>query len=389
MSRLAMFSPAPVIETGDAIRLDAKFVDGMALHCAEWPGPVRCYLWRGNHSIPFGTEVKADELGFELVLLDSGEVPTAQHLDGVDVILASADDHRTLSLADIARQSGAKIVYSIEYTLGIRLTILRIDQRGAPLRQLRGAMWHLKQERRRRRAFRTADGLQINGYPAEDAYAGMNRNSLTYLDGRVTPDLMATQSDMETRRRHLRSGAPLRLIHSGRLEPMKGAGDLMQVMHTLRRSGVDATLDIYGTGSACQSILDEIAGFDGSVRLHDPVDFNDVLVKVNRQEADVFLSCHPQSDPSCSYLEAMGGGLSVVGYGNHMWRRLAAESGGGLVAPLGDPAALAQEIARFDRDRGLLIESCDRALDFARKHDFSTEFKRRMAHLRDLDQPHL
>ncbi len=382
-----MFAPAPVIETGDTIRLDAKFVEGMVLHCAEWPGPVSCYLWRGSHSIPFGTEVKADELGFELVLLDAGERPTVQHLDGVDVILASADDERTLSLVDIARNSGARIVYSIEYTLGTRLTILRIDRRGAPLRQLRGALWTLKQERRRRRAFRAADGLQINGYPAEDAYAGMNPNSLTYLDGRVTPDLMATQSDMETRRRRLRSGAPLRLVHSGRLEPMKGAGDLMRVMHALRKSGVEATLDIYGTGSARQSILDELAGFDGSVRLHDPVDFRDVLVDVNRREADIFLSCHPQSDPSCSYLEAMGGGLSVVGYGNHMWRRLAAESGGGLVAPLGDPAALAREIARCDQDRELLIECCDHALAFARKHDFGTEFKRRMAHLRDLGPP--
>ena len=383
MPRLAMFAPAPVIEAGDVLRLDAKFVEGMLLHAAQWPGPLRCYLWRGSTEIPFGTEMRADDLGFELVLLNPGEMPAAQHLDGVDMILASADDTRTLSLVPAARSAGARIVYSIEYTLGTRLAIQRIEGR-SPLRQLRGTVWHLQHEARRRRAFRQADGLQINGYPAEDAYAAMNPASLVYLDGRMTADMMASPENMEARLAHLRSGAPLRLIHSGRLEAMKGAGDLLPVMQALHKAGIEATLDIYGTGSMRQLIADGLGAFGGVVRLHDPVSFRDVLVQVNRTQADIFLSCHPQSDPSCSYIEAMGGGLCVAGYGNQMWRRMAAASGGGVVAALGDPAALAGQIAHLHRDRGALILHAERGLAFARQHDFATEFARRMAHLRDL-----
>ena len=40
---LVMYAPAPVIDEGATLRLDAKFVTGMAAHCAHWPGPVRCW----------------------------------------------------------------------------------------------------------------------------------------------------------------------------------------------------------------------------------------------------------------------------------------------------------------------------------------------------------
>ena len=42
--------------------------------------------------------------------------------------------------------------------------------------------------------------------------------------------------------------------------------------------------------------------------------FESELVPWMRQEADIFLSCHRQDDPSCAYLEAMGCGLPVLGY---------------------------------------------------------------------------
>lgn len=381
---LLLLATAPVIEEAEGLRLDVKFVEGMRLHAALWGGPVRCVLRRGAGAIPFGARYAPQDLGFDLTILDPGvPLPAGLIVPGT-MVFAAADTAEVLGLVPQVRAAGAKIVYSLEYTLATRLEIARLDRsRGLP-RRLWSVLWNIRQERRRRRALREADGVQFNGYPAHDRYHGLNRESLLYLDGRMTQDMMAQPVEMAARRAHLASGGALRLIHSGRLEWMKGAQDLLPVMRALRGRGVQATLDIYGAGSLRDSIAAGLPEFNGSVRLHDPVDFERVLVPVSRTSADVFLSCHRQSDPSCTYIEAMGCGLAIAGYDNQMWSRMAGVAGAGKVAPLGDIEALAGRIAEWDRDREDLALACDRGLAFARAHDFPTEFRARMDHLRGL-----
>lgn len=385
--RLLLVATAPVIETAGALRLDVKFLEGMKAHCALWPGPVRCILRRGAAAVPFGTSVDPAGLGFELVLLDPDEPVGARHLHDVAAVFAAADDARALGLVGPAHRIGARVVFSLEYTLETRLQIVRLDAGRSLPRRWWSMLWNLRQERHRRAALRAADGVQANGYPAFDTYRPLNPETMLYIDGRMTPQMMATRAEMAARRARLVAGAPLRLIHSGRLEPMKGAQDLVPVMAALRALGVAATLDIYGTGSLRDTIAGGAKAHPDTIRLHDPVDFETRLVPLSRTSADVFLSCHRQSDPSCTYIEAMGCGLTVAGYGNRMWTRMAAEAGVGEVAPLGDVQALAARIAALDADRPTLADACDRSLAFARAHDFPTEFGRRMEHLRRLTLP--
>ena len=381
MNKLLIVATAPVIEQGRTLRLDTKFVEGMRAHCALWPGPVACVLRRGAGAVPFGADHDPARLGFDLHLLDPDQPIGAAQMHGVRMVFAAADDAQALDLGPLARAHGAGLVYSLEYTLGTRLQIVRLDPARNWPRKSWSMLWNLRQERRRRAALRAADGVQANGYPAFDAYATLNRAAMLYLDGRMTPALMATPAEMAARAERLASGAPLRLIHSGRLEPMKGAQDLLPVMAALRAMGVQASLDIYGAGSLRGAIADGLGAFGGAVRLHDPVDFETVLVPVSRREADVFLSCHRQSDPSCTYLEAMGCGLAVAGYDNRMWARLAAEAGAGQVVQMGRVQALARAIADWNRDRAALADAAARGLAFAQAHDFPTEFKARMDHL--------
>jgi colanic acid/amylovoran biosynthesis glycosyltransferase len=382
MPSLLMIAPAPVIETGGRVRLDVKFVEGMRAHAALWQGRITCVLWRGATALPFGAEFAPTDLGFDLVLLDPGAELGAGLLAGHDVIYASGDDHLCLGLADLVgpRQ---RLVYAIEYTQETRLQILRLDKSRGWLRMARSAVWLAKQERRRKRAFAKAAGLQANGYPAYDLYGPMNRNSLLYLDGRMTPDLFATEAEMAARAARLQAGGPLRLIYSGRLEPMKGAQDLMPVARRLASRGVAFCLDIFGTGSLRDAIAAEVAqaGEGGRIRLHAPVDFASELVPFTRKEADMFLGCHRQSDPSCTYLEAMGCGVAVASYDNRMWARLNAESAAGWGAPLGQPEVLADRIAEAAADTGTILARGRAALAFSQAHDFPSEFRRRMDHL--------
>lgn len=379
---LLMIAPAPVIESAGHLRLDVKFVEGMRVQQGLWPSRITVALRRGVASIPFGRDYARDDLPFDLVLLDPDEALTRRHLSGFDLIYAGGDDFHCLGLPDLLHP-GQKLVYAIEYTPETRLQIMDLDRSRSLLGRMRGRLWLRQQERRRERAFRSATALQANGYPAYDQYAPLCADTLMYLDGRMTPDLFATEAEMAAREAWRAAGGPLRLIFSGRLEPMKGAQDLVPVARVLERHGVDFTLDVFGTGSLQPEIADglrRLAG-PGRVRLHGAVDFETELVPFTRTQADLFLGCHRQSDPSCTYLEAMGCGVAVASYDNRMWQRLNGEAQAGWGAPLGEPEALAARLVALARDPEAITRASRNAWTFSQAHGFLPEFRRRMEHL--------
>lgn len=383
MGRLLVISSAPAEAAGGLLRLDVKFVEGMRFYAEGWKGGVDCLVPTSAAALPFAAEYRAEALPFGLRLLAPGARPGAEDLAGYAAVLCSGDNPAYLHLAEAAAGLPVRLYYIIEYILETRLQILRLDPGASGLRKLRRALWTLAQERRRRRAFRRAAGLQANGYPAAAAYRRLNPNTLFYLDNRIGAALVATEAEMAARRAHLLSGGRLRLLHSGRLEPMKGAQDLVPVAAALKRAGVDFELSIFGSGSLEAEIRAGIRreGLEAQVLLRGTVDFETGLVPFARTEADIFLSCHRQSDPSCSYLENMGCGLAVAGYRNRMWSALCAASGAGWAVPLGDAGALAAALIDLAGRRQEIAEKAAAARDFARAHLFEAEFARRLAQL--------
>ncbi|KAF0115539.1 MAG: Glycosyltransferase [Rhodobacteraceae bacterium] len=382
MARLLMIAPAPVVEAGDRLRLDVKFVEGMRVQQSYWPSRITVALRRGARAIPFGRDYARAELPFDLLLLDPDEELVARHLAGHDLIYAGGDDFHCLGLTDHLRP-GQKIVYVIEYAHETRMQILALDRGRGVVGRLKGGFWLKQQEKRRLRAFHAATALQANGYPAHDQYGAIFADSLLYLDGRMTSDLFATESEMTAREARLAAGAPLRMIFSGRLETMKGAQDLLPVAQRLTEKGVDFTLDIFGAGALEGEI---VAGLQrlkepNRVRLHGAMDFETELVPFTRQHADVFLGCHRQADPSCTYIEAMGCGVAIASYDNRMWKRLNAEAKAGWDTPLGRPIVLADKVAELARTPAAITEASRNALAFSRAHGFLPEFQRRMEHL--------
>ncbi len=229
----------------------------MRLHTAHWDGPVRVILWLGG-GIPFGQEVPAEDLGFELTLLEPGQEIGAEHLAGAGLVVASADMHQTLGLREEMRAARGKLTEVIEYTLDTRLRIVWLDRDLSWLRKLRSTLWHLGLERRRRAAFRAADGLQANGWPAETAYASLSRDCLLYLDGRMRPEMWLRLRKPLPAPRGWRPGRRFAsCIGSARF--LKGSHDLIPVARALTEAGVDFTLDIWGTGLLAPQIAQEIA----------------------------------------------------------------------------------------------------------------------------------
>lgn len=374
-----MISPAPVIDRGATAIMDVKFAEGMAAQAAAWDGQIDSLLWEGAATIAFPVEVEKAALPWRLITLPKGQALSPEVGQGYDLIFAAGDMPETLGLAGPGRPP---VVYTIEYSPRTRLDILDLDRSIGPLRRLRRRLWLGKNERRRRSAFAAAAALQSNGYPGQVAYGGLARDLHLYLDNRMTPDRYASDDEMQARLTRLGGNGPLSLVYSGRLDPMKGAQDLVPLAKALTDVGFAFTLDVFGDGSLRQQIATEIAaaGIADRVRLHGNVDFGSELLPWQRRNADLFVSCHRQGDPSCTYIESMGCGLPIVGYDNEMWGPLSRSSGAGWAEPLGSVDALAARIANSHRSE--FSRAAQAAFDFARQHDFETEFLGRMNHLK-------
>ncbi|MFB9222927.1 glycosyltransferase [Paracoccus cavernae] len=382
---LTLFSAAPVVVVDEGhLRIDDKFVAGMDMHARHWDGPITAVVCAGKASdLPFSSVYPIDELGFRVKVLPEGAAPETALEKGPGLVLASADMTEQLALGDAAKALGLSVVYGIEYTLDTRMRIAMIDKRRGYLRRLWSVVWNYRQERRRKQVLRQADGIQMNGFPAASEYSALNSYALRYLDNRMQKPMFATTRDMVARQRHHEAAGPLRLIHSGRLEPLKGAHLLLPLAELLVARGVPFTLAIYGDGSLAEGMRAQIAqkGLGKHVSLHGPLPFESGLVPVSRMEADLFISCHVQSDPSCTYLEAMGCGLPVLGFDNQMLSPLVLHSNGGWTVPMNQLRQMAEQIGALAKDRKQLLDHAEAALTYARRHDAESEFEARMAHL--------
>lgn len=383
MKKLLVISSAPVIEHDDHLELDAKYVEGMRVYCDLWNGPVCGVLTKGAQFIPFGTDQIASDLPFNLILQNPNTKMNKSEVGAFDVVLAGGDNFQTFYLAKLCQKVGTKLFYIIENIPETRLQIIALDSAKSFFRKVYSVLWALRQEMLRKSAFKDATGLQANGFPAFNKYRAINDNTILYLDNRMALSNFATNGDIQAKKKHLLSNGQLRIIHSGRLETLKGAQDLIPIARNLVRGGVDFQLNIYGTGSLEQQIAREIVEYElqDHVFLHSPVDFKTQLVPISNKECDVFLSCHRQSDPSCTYLESMASGLAIFGYNNRMFSELMDKSEAGWAVPLGDFDALSRKIIEINRDRKDIFSRCEKALEFAKHRNFNVEFERRIKQL--------
>jgi len=210
---------------------------------------------------------------------------------------------------------------------------------------------------------------------------------MTFFDTRLSERNMATGREIEIKRKRIMEGAPLRLAFTGRLEKLKGADDLIGIAAALDKAGKDFRLDIFGTGSLEPEMKAALTGpaaaasLRDKVRIHRPVDFDSELVPRLRSEADLFLCCHRQSDPSCTYLETLGCGVPILGYDNRAWRGILDLANVGWLAPMGGRNEVVRTIIDLDANRLKLADKMQAATDFAKQHSFESEFGRRVDHL--------
>jgi glycosyltransferase involved in cell wall biosynthesis len=282
-----------------------------------------------------------------------------------------------LGSSRIARELDVPYILVLEYDLQTQITVSASQVTGTPRRLVRAAKCAWRYAMQGIPDMRGAHSLHCNGYPIYDATRRYNHNSLLYLDSRMSADMLIPPGELAARLAE-RTGRPFRLLFSGRYERMKGADDAVRVAVECLRRGLDIEMHFYGQGSL-HAEMERIAAQTvkpGRIHIHDAVPYTE-LVAISRT-FDLFVCCHIQSDPSCTYLESFGAGLPVVGYANRMWRRLSESSKTGLVSPLGNPIKVADDVERLLADSNLVASMSAKALAFAEQHCFEREFRKRI-----------
>jgi colanic acid/amylovoran biosynthesis glycosyltransferase len=371
---------------GNHYVIDEKAVSGLGLYLKHWPGPVRCIFRSGDRSaLTFGKSYNPAELPFEIHVLPTNGDVADELISDASVVLASGDNWLDFPMAEQGLRLGVPVCFVIEYVLPTRLQIVSLSE--APLvPKLKSWLWTLFMERKRRRAFSRSSGLQSNGTPAAATYGRLAPNLLTFFDTRLSERQMATDREIAVKQARLMSGAPLRLAFTGRLEKLKGADDLIKIASVLDRAGRNFTLNVYGSGSLkaemTAALNDPVAGsLRQKVCINPPIDFNHELVPWIRSEVDLFICCHRQSDPSCTYLETLGCGVPILGYRNRALAGILNLADIGWMTRPNSREEMVRKIADLDSNRFHLASKMRNARNFAKDHSFESEFKSRVDHL--------
>lgn len=362
--------------------LTRKYMAGAAEYARTWPGPVTTLARLSDTATTDmdHAEFLPGEAGTGLELRPEAPEALAARLRTAAAAVAhlSRDEAET---ARLCHRIGVPLIFVSEYSPLTERQILAAEVSN-PLVRLRRQVWLSRTERIRRAVLPLAAGLQCSGTPTFETYRGLSPDTLLFFDNRVRAEEVLPDTALAAKAAAMKLGQPLRLVFGGRLIAMKGVLELPRVAAELARAGVPFQFDIFGSGPLEGEIAARIRaeGLQDRVALRGVLDFETGWIPWLRENADLFVCCHPQGDPSSTYPEVMSCGVPIAGYDNEAFRGVVRESGAGWIVPALDAAALARVIARLDGDRAGLAAAAIRARDFARQHAFETTFDRRTAH---------
>ncbi|MEY8197697.1 MAG: glycosyltransferase [Colwellia sp.] len=376
---LLIIPSAPIWKVGDKFFFDRKFYDGIIFYCNTWNGGVQLILRLAECSPPEFGLVLFDEDIFpaKLTVVVGHELLTEMHIRNADIILASGDNYKNLGLSAIAKKSAIRCVYSIENILKTRFQIINMAN-VSYWQKLKSFVWVALNEFKRREAFKLSDGIQANGVPAYDAYNKLSENTLLYFDSRNSADAHITESELNARLLTLDNNAPLRLGFSGRLIAMKGVSHLIEMAMVLKNKKINFTLDIFGGGELAPFLGKKIKEYqlEELVTLRGNVNFSTELIPFVKTSLDLFVCCHRQSDPSCTYLETYACGVPIIGYANQAHQGILDRFDVGWSVAVDNVNELADKVVYLNRHREEIKRKAINAKKFSSEHTFEQTFSR-------------
>lgn len=363
--------------------LPRKFLDGVSEYAKLWQGRVAVAMTASEATDWSLDMVEANPLDLPFEIRPLPPTPAAQRdlIHSARLVFATLVP-RHVAVAALCAEERVPVAYDADMPLAAREGTILAETRN-PLLRWRRRRWNCRLEARYRSALRIASGVQCNGPACFQAYSAFTPRPFLYLNTRVRRDMLASPEEREARRARLLAGQPLNLVFSGRLTAMKGVLDLPRVAAALKERHVAFTLSIFGSGEQASALeqASQVLQVGDCVRIEGEVPFQDLVRRVAR-ESDLFVCCHPQGDPSTTFLETMSFGVPLVGYDTEGLRGILDLAGTGWLSPCGNPAALAARIADLDANRPALTAAAERVYEFARRRTFEETMRMRVEHLK-------
>jgi glycosyltransferase involved in cell wall biosynthesis len=365
------------------VLLTRKFMEAVVKFASLWPGSITVLIEetdRENDNLD-PQIFKLNELPFKLEIINFDTITPTQLRNKTSLVLATLE-HRQNHISKICKEAGIPCIYISEYTLKTRKQIIAVSTNNQLLR-LRRNLWEQYQECQQRNAIALANGLHCNGTPTYEVYRKISRDPLLFFDTRITEDMLATNDDIQKRTRSLRDNKPLRLVFSGRLIKMKGADHLLDVARELKRLGIQFQLFISGAGVLEKEMQRRITANELSdcVTMMGVPEFKTEFFPFVKANIDLFICCHRQGDPSCTYIETMSCGVPIVGYANEAFKGIVAQSQAGWLVKMDRPKLLAKKVAELNSKRDEIEAMSFKSLEFARQHTFEKTYEARISRM--------
>lgn len=372
-----------IVKSEKKIFLTKKFINGIIEYQKYWHGKIVIFIEESKDlSNNLDNKlVDLDKLPFQVEIVDFDNIQKNEEFSDASVVLTSIG-FRQNHISKICKIKKISCFYVTEYSLKTRMQIIDVTTHSLPIR-LRRYVWEILQEIYQRKAIAIASGVQCNGTPTFNQYCTINPNSILYFDTRIRNDMLSNKTEVKTRSSKCLTNYPLRLLFSGRLIKIKGVDHLIPMAQKLHKLGIEFELFICGDGDLKDSIQKDInqSGLSNSIHMLGVLDFENKLVPFIKQNIDIFVCCHRQGDPSCTYLEIMSCGVPIVGYSNEAFVGIVKHSQSGWLVKMNRPDLLARKIAWLNNNRKLIVYESYKSLEFAKLHTFEKTFKTRIKHI--------
>jgi glycosyltransferase involved in cell wall biosynthesis len=280
------------------------------------------------------------------VVADADLIHTA-NLFGADTVLYFAHDY--------AARHGRKTVFVVNEDFYDMLEWEWVRTAAGPLRQWRRqrALEQLDAHVQRRVA--NASLTFLSSPAAVERYRAAAKNAVAIrqpvherhdvIEERVLADKIAAA----------KRGCPLRLMTTSRMQPQKGVEMLVRAIAILESRGVAVCATLYGDGPQLPAIQELVQ----RLRLEHRVKLPGALAQgpalyAALAEAHVFVMPHRANDCGHAFFDAMAAGCPVIAFRSRASEGTVRDGVDGLLAANDDPESLAEAIARFHDDRGLL-----------------------------------